>query len=599
MKDTVRAYISTLDGKQEIAQQSERKLRETATSPCENTIVIDPTIKFQPIFGFGGTLMDTDVYCLTRMSSSKQDEVLQALFDKKEGAGWNFMRVPLGSSDWERNTDFYTYDDMPRGQKDWNLENFSIQRDIDRGLPTLIKKIKAINPEVAFMTSVWGVPGWMKENDNILFGRFNPDCTDIYARYLRKALQAWKELGIEFYAITTQNETLTSDDRATPACRFTWRMQAAVLKSLKREFEKHGIKTQIWCYDHNFDMAAAFVEPMLNDNEMSQVIDGVALHDYGGSPKVMGKLQAMFPDMPFYMTERYVGAPSELDRIIQQFHNGSRSYIQWTTMTDEYGGPHQFLGRPFIYNKPKPPENRNFVYNYLNSPDTWGKGSSWALYGQFTKFVRRGMIRISSSYGHEKWITCVAFQHPDGEIAIVAINQTELEQAFVLRIGNSEYVTTLAPQAVATYLVVPGELCGKTRIQVSAAPEKAFPEVPMFDLEVTDIMFASSLKAGEEATLVACVSNVGDEPTPSGCPLYVNFLLDGDCAIGRSVTIPQIINPGCDIVVTANIPFGMKDTWTVEAGYHFISAYVELGNSFQECNTDNNRLIKEFFFEER
>ena len=46
--------------------------------------------------------------------------VLKALFDPKDGAGWSFLRLPLGSSDWERNRDFYTYDDMPAGEKDWD-----------------------------------------------------------------------------------------------------------------------------------------------------------------------------------------------------------------------------------------------------------------------------------------------------------------------------------------------------------------------------------------------------------------------------------------------------------------------------------------------
>lgn len=51
-------------------------------------------------------------------------------------------------------------------------------------------------------------------------------------------------------------------------------------------------------------------------------------------------------------------------------------------------------------------------------------------------------------------------------------------------------------------------------------------------------------------------------------------------------------------MVAANIPFGSKETWTAEAGYHFICAYAVLGNTFHERNTDNNRMIKEFFFYE-
>lgn len=597
MSDTIRRYISTLDGKHVLATQPETALKKASGMPDENTIVIDPTKKHQPILGFGSTLMDTDIYNLTRMSYAKQQEVLHALFDEDEGAGWNFMRIPFGSSDWERDSNYYTYDDIPQGMKDWNLEHFSIQRDIDRGLPDIMRRIRSINPDVLFMASVWGVPGWMKDNDNILFGRFSPECTDVYARYLRMAVQAWKEQGIEIYAITTQNEPLTGEDRATPTCRFTWRLQAPVLKALKKEFDAFGIKTQIWCYDHNFDTAAEFIEPLLNDSETYGVIDGAALHDYSGSPRVMGKLQETFPDMGFYMTERRVDSPSGLGRMIEQFHNGSRSYIQWVTMTDEYGCPHQFLGNPLIYNEPQPVEHRSLIYNYLDDAEHWEKGRCWALYTQFTRFVRRGMLQVDSSYGHKKWVTTAAFQHPDGEIALVAVNQTDSEQAFKIRIGGSEHHTYLPSQAVATYLIHPGELALGMCLPVSSAPAKTFIEPPAFDLELTEILLDKPVKAGQEAVFKAQVTNVGNAPTPKGCPLFVYFGLDGDLPVGRSVTVPPVIQPGHDVIVTANFPFGKKTTWTAEAGYHFISAQVTLGNTFREQNNDNNHIIREFYFE--
>ena len=595
MQDTLRAYLSSLNGKLQLTPQPEATLTPAKLPPTEITLIIDPSVKHQPILGLGGTMLDTDVCHLMRMSPPKRAEMLSALFEKKDGAGWNFIRVPLGSTDWERSSDYYTYDDMPRGSKDWNLEHFSMHRDIGRALPDLLHSITKINPDVVFLASVWGVPGWMKENDSIMFGRFNPECTGVYARYLRKAVQAWSALGIEFYAITTQNEPLTSDDRATPACRFTWRMQAPVIKALKQEFLAHNIKTQIWCFDHNFNLADAFVGPLLKDPDLYAVIDGVAFHDYGGSPKVMGGLRAMYPNMPFYMTETHVWNPSGLSHLVDQFRNGSRSYLQWTSIADEYNGPHQFLGTPFIYpGEPAPLERRNFVYNHRDDPDNWGKGSSWGLYAQFTRFLRRDMVRIDSSFGHVKWVTTVAFQHPDGEIAVVVVNQTAEEQSFALRIGRGEYSAKLPAQAIGTWLIAPGVLCASEYLPVSSAPEKLFTEPPAFDLEITDIRFEHPVKAGGEAVLMARVRNAGNSPTPKDCPMFVYFSLDGDCPIGRSVTVPAPIRPGNEIQVAANIPFGKKPTWTVEPGYHLITANVILGNTAAERNTDNNLFSKEF-----
>lgn len=597
MADVVRSYISSHDGKLQIALQEDSALEPVKEHPEDRAIVVDPAVKHQPILGLGGTMLDTDVYHLTRMSPAKRLEVLSAICDTKNGANWNLMRVPFGSTDWERDTNFYTYNDMPRGAKDWNLKKFSIQRDIERGLPELLHDIKRINPHVIFLASVWGVPGWMKENDSIMFGRFNPECTQVYARYLCMAVQAWQKLGIEFHAITPQNEPLTSEDRATPACRFTWRMQKEVIKALRREFEQQNIKMQIWCYDHNFNIADGFVGPMLEDGEARALIDGVAFHDYGGTPVVMGEYQAKYPNLAFYMTETHVTTPEGLSHLIDQFHNGSRSYIQWTTMSDEYGGPHQFLGRPFIYpEKPLPKERRNFVYSHRDHPDDWGKGSSWGLYGQFTKFICRGSVRVDSTYGHKKWVTAVAFQDSGGEICVIVVNQTVEEQQFRLRLGRGEVDCKLPANSIGTYLLAPGPLSTTTMALAAKAQEKHFSELPTFDLEVVEVLIARPANAGEEVTLEARIHNVGDAPTPSAGTLYVSFFLDGDYRIGRSVTVPGVIPPGGDIVVAANIPFGKKATWTAESGYHVITAWVEIGNTTRERNMNNNVKSREFCF---
>ena len=593
-KDTIYTTISTGDGKF-MLQPLEPIIMQKAYTKNERTLVIDPSKTDQPMLGMGGTWTDTDVYNLLRMNRTEQDKVLTALFHPEEGAGWNFMRLPFGSTDWESTCDYYTYNDMPRGEKDWKLASFSIQRDIDRGLFELVRRCKAINPDVIFLGSVWGVPGWMKENDSIMFGRFNPECTQVYAEYLRKTVQAYKEQGVELYAITTQNEALTSDDRATPACRFTWRMQKDVILALKKEFITHGIDTEIWIFDHNFDLAHAFVDPMLADKDARAVVDGVAMHDYGGSPTEMGRLKELHPDMPFYMTERFISTVSEMGRYVQQLRNGARSYIQWSTMADEYGGPFQFLGRPFVYHKPRDEGQRTFIYNLYEDANKWYKAPAYGLYGQFTKFLSRGMTRIDCTGGHEKWVTAVAFKDDEGKIALVVVNQTAEEQSFTLRIGGAEAVIKQQAESVATYEILPGELAGSEVCAVADSPQLSYPVPDAFDLQPMEIMFGGDLKEGEEIALSCRVRNVGNLPTPNRATLKVQFHLDGECDIARSTTCVAPILPGGDVVVECNVPYGKKVTWTAEAGYHTIFALVEIGNCHPELNTDNSRLGGEVF----
>jgi len=57
-----------------------------------------------------------------------RDATMKALFDPVNGIGLDFLRNPMGASDLARYN--YSYDDMPAGQTDPTLANFSIAHDL-------------------------------------------------------------------------------------------------------------------------------------------------------------------------------------------------------------------------------------------------------------------------------------------------------------------------------------------------------------------------------------------------------------------------------------------------------------------------------------
>ena len=576
--------------------------------PSPYTMVVDPSVEGQPMLGMGSIWTDTDLHALLRMSPEKQQEALVALFDREKGLGWNFMRLPFGSTDWEVTTDFYTYDDMPRGEKDWDLSHFSIQRDIDRGYFEVIRRCKQINPDLVFLGSVWGMPAWMKENDSIMYGRIDMDCVEVYARYLAKTALAYKEQGIDLYAITPQNESLTANDRATPATRHTWWMQKEVVLAMRRAFDEAGLDTRIWVYDHNFDMSDFFVKPMLADEACRKALDGVAFHDYGGDPYVMGELVRQYPDIPFYMTERTITSVPEMDNLVRELRNGARSYLQWTTMSDEYGGPPVYGGNPFVYGSgqrnggaPQPESRLNFLYNLREEPDALFKGASYGIYGQFTRYLKRDMVRVDSTYGHKKWLTGVAFKDPkDGHIALVVVNQTQENQPLTIRCGGGEATLSQPAMSVATYCFTPERVCGAATCKVDEVACVDFPEPPTWDIAVEAIHLNGAEKAGEDLLLSAVVRNVGHAPTPAQATLYVQFSEDGDNLIARAHVPMPVLQPGETFEAVSNVPFGMpycyKVAWTAEAGHHQIFARATVGNAPVERWIHNNVWAEEYDF---
>ncbi len=595
MKPICKIYSSDASCKKRM--QHLKTISMEAATGSSWSVTLDPERVDQPILGFGGIWTDTDVNMVLSMSPEKQDEVLHILFDKQNGAGWSFMRLPFGSTDWETTTDYYTYDDVPYGQYDWELKNFSIQRDIDRGLFDLARRCKAINPELKFLGSVWGVPAWMKENHSIMYGRFNPECTEAYARYLCKTVEAFKEQGVELYALTPQNESLCSDDRATPACRFTWRMQKEVVLALKRELEQANLSTEVWIFDHNFDLSDEFVKPMLADSEVYSAIDGVAYHDYGGSPEVMGELHAKYPDMPFYMTERNMCSVPELSRLVEQLRNGARSYLQWSVLTNEYGGPHQYGGNPFKYVRPRGPEHLAVLYNHKDNPDDWRYAKGYGPYAQFTKFIRPGMVRIFSTPGNQKWVSNVAFlDQKDGTLVTVLVNQTESEQPVSINCMGWQADFSVEPMSIATCVITD---CNSP-CQTDNACTFSYPvaeATPQWDLQPQQILLKGDMVEGEEILFGCRVKNVGQLATPQGASLFCTYFLDGDCPIGRSIDVCPPLELGEEITVWVNVPVGLKRTWTAEGGYHTFFVWTDMGGCAPELNCDNNRVGAELYFE--
>ena len=100
------------------------------SNPSNNyqTLDVDASQKYQTIDGFGYTLTGGSVEVINQLSASKKEELLQDLFSEKENSiGVSYIRLSIGASD--LNSSVFSYDDMPAGQTDVSLTNFSLSKD--------------------------------------------------------------------------------------------------------------------------------------------------------------------------------------------------------------------------------------------------------------------------------------------------------------------------------------------------------------------------------------------------------------------------------------------------------------------------------------
>ncbi len=84
------------------------------------------------------------------------------------------MRVSLGASDLD--AEVFSYNDLPEGETDVNMEKFSLEPDKKFLIPVL-KEILEINPEIKIMASPWSPPTWMKTNNESKGGSLNLNIT--------------------------------------------------------------------------------------------------------------------------------------------------------------------------------------------------------------------------------------------------------------------------------------------------------------------------------------------------------------------------------------------------------------------------------------
>lgn len=414
-----------------------------------NVIYVDPDKKYQSILGIGTSVEESTVYCLRRMTDDKRSEVLKRLFHPEEGIGMNLVRVCIGTADFTGRK-FYTYDDRPDNEPDEGLVHFSIQKDIEFGIIDTLKEALRVNPCIKFFASPWTPPGWMKEKNNdfpednefnLKGGRLKSEYIGILAKYYRRFIEAYREQGIDIYAMTLQNEPMLEINY--PSCSLTCEQERKLAIALKKEFTLNNIDTRIWIFDHNFSDGKQFIMDTLTDEEAINAVDGLAFHDYDGEITVMKEVHDLYPDKDIMLTERSVWGARGADRIARYFRNYAISYNSWVTMLDSGISPHQWVGTP---------DPTMLVQNSKNNDEYWFC-PEYYLIGQFSKFVQSGAKRIESSYGDPEKVTSVAFQNHDGRIIIIVINQTDKEQAFKIICNEFQLPGKLPSGTIGTLLL--------------------------------------------------------------------------------------------------------------------------------------------------
>src|SRR5260221_5774093 len=134
--ETVSIWETTTDQSKLLQQQgSVNFAADAGTNPT--TITVDENTTYQTIDGFGYALTGGSASLINGLGAN-QSTFLNDIFSTASGhVGSSFVRITIGASDLSSSD--CTYDDMPSGQTDVNLTNFSINQEMTDLVPVLKK----------------------------------------------------------------------------------------------------------------------------------------------------------------------------------------------------------------------------------------------------------------------------------------------------------------------------------------------------------------------------------------------------------------------------------------------------------------------------
>jgi glucosylceramidase len=406
-------------------------------------IEVDSTQTYQTIDGFGYTLTGGSADLINALSPSARQVLLKELFSTdNNGIGVSYLRISIGASD--LSAQVFSYDDMPAGQTDINLQNFSLSLDTINLVPVL-KEIIAINPSIKLLGSPWSPPVWMKDNNSSVGGSLLPAYYGVYAQYFVKYIQAMQAKGIAIDAITIQNEPLHGGNN--PSMLMFAAQQATFIKNhIGPAFQAAGINTKIIVWDHNCDNPTYPID-VLNDAAAKQYVDGSAFHLYGGDISALTQVRNTHPDRNVYFTEQYTSSTGGFSGdlkwhlknvIIGSMRNWSKNALEWNLANDATYGPHT-TGGCTVCKGALTISGSNIIRNV-----------AYYIIAHASRFVPAGSVRIGSNiYGN---IQNVAFKRPDGSKVLVVLNDESSTQTFNIKFKGRWVPATLEAGAVATYI---------------------------------------------------------------------------------------------------------------------------------------------------
>lgn len=448
---TITVYTTAENSKLRLTQTDKLSF-SSSKQPLETeiSVFVEPTKTFQNFMGIGGAITDASAEVFAKLSKGKQQELLNAYYDKEKGIGYSLLRTTIHSSDFSSGSYMY----IKEGDKD--LKTFNIDHDRQYRIPMLKEAIKTAGGKLLLYVSPWSPPAFMKSNGNMLKGgTLLPEYYQSWANYYTKFIEAYEKEGMPIWGLTVQNEPMAT--QTWESCVYSAEAERDFLKNfLGPTMKKEGLgdkKIVVW--DHNRDLMNQRANVIFSDPEASKYAWGMGFHWYetwaGGEPMFdnVRKVHEAYPSKNLLFTE---GCVEKFDAkkyqfwangerygtsMINDFNNGTVGWTDWNILLDQNGGPNH-VG--------------NFCFAPIHADTNSGEliyTPSYYYIGHFSKFIRPDAKRVSTAVSRSSLIS-TSFLNKDGKMVTVVMNQSDKSVTYNLIIATEKTVVVIPAHGIQT-----------------------------------------------------------------------------------------------------------------------------------------------------
>ncbi len=428
------------------------EIAEYRGDPADTDIVIDMSAQLQEMEGFGACFNELGWDALSYLDDSARERIMQDLFSTQDGCRFNLCRMPLGANDFS--LDWYSYCDTPG---DLAMESFSIEHDRRTLIPFINNALK-YNPDLRIWASPWCPPVWMKHNGhyacrpnplrNDLPGDpktnlegtdmfiVQPEYLDAYARYFVRFLEAYRDEGIDIFAVAPQNEF--NSCQVFPSC--TWK--AGGLRDFIGGYLGPAMK------DMGVEIMFGTMERanhLLADTVLLDPVAGPFISWAGFQWRGKGAIGAVgdsYPQLKLMQTESECGDGTNSwefclytwDLVKHYLRNGACAYEYWNIALKKDASSRWGWKQNSLISVDA--NEGSFIYNH-----------EYYLMKHVSAYVKQGARMLNTGREYEDML---AFRNPDGSVVAVLANRSESDISRTLRIGRKSFSLRLPGNSINT-----------------------------------------------------------------------------------------------------------------------------------------------------